>query len=51
MKSKPTKIRDRIAALQENYTRTGDRKVLIDELHSWPAEVKAISFDHLPAKE
>jgi hypothetical protein len=51
MKSKPTKIRDRIAALQENYTRTGDRKVVLDGLRSWSAEVKVISFDHLPPKE
>jgi len=50
MKSKPADIRKRIAALQEEYTLTGDRNALIDRLRSWPAEVKAISFDHLPAK-
>ena len=51
MKSAPTKIRERIAALQEDYTRTGDREVVIDGLRLWPAEVKTISFDHLPSHE
>lgn len=51
MKSKPTKLRERIAALQGDYARTGDKKVVIDGLRSLPAEVKAISFDHLPARE
>jgi hypothetical protein len=50
MKSKPTKISDRIAALKENYMRTGDRKVVIEGLRSWSAEVKEISFDHLSDK-
>jgi len=51
MKSKPKDILKRIADLKEDHARVGDKKIVIDRLKSWPAGVRAVSFDHLPVEE
>lgn len=45
--SKPARIKERIDELRKGFGDTGDARGITEGICSWPAEVKAISFDHV----
>ena len=48
---KPGRIKERIDELRKDFDGTRDTRGIVEGIRSWPAEVKAISFDHVPAEE
>ena len=48
IEQEPRGIQAKIKRLQRLYDRTGDADTLAEQIRLWPAEVKVISFEHLP---
>lgn len=50
VEKEPADIQGKIVQLQKKHDQTSDVEALAEQIRSWPAEVKVISFEHSPPK-